>query len=135
MDAASRIRFKTRIFTIIVVLSNSLGNLLLTWGLRHWEGQLALSPLDYVRAIFNPPVALGITLLVLWLLSRMALLSWADLSYVLPITAIGYVVSAIFGRVFLNEQISWERWAGTLFIVAGIALVGRTSPKTTQEPA
>lgn len=133
MDRAARINFKTRVFTIIVVLSNSLGNLFLTWGLRHWEGQLALSPLDYIKAIFNPWVGLGVTLLILWMLSRMALLSWADLSYVLPVTAIGYVVSAIFGRVFLDEQISWQRWAGTLFIVAGIALVGRTAPKTTGE--
>lgn len=135
MDAAARIQLKTRVFTIIVVLSNSLGNLFLTWGLRHWEGQLALSPVDYIKAIFNPWVSLGITLLVLWMLSRMALLSWADLSYVLPVTAIGYVVSAVFGRIFLNEQISWQRWAGTIFIVAGIALVGRTQPKTTGEAA
>jgi drug/metabolite transporter (DMT)-like permease len=135
MDSASRIRFKTRIFTIIVVLSNALGNLFLTWGLRQWGGELALSPLGYVRAIFNPWVGLGVALLILWLLSRMTLLSWADLSYVLPVTAIGYVVSAIFGHVFLNEQISGQRWAGTLFIVAGIALVGRTAPKTTGESA
>lgn len=135
MDSAARIRFKTRVFTMIVVLSNALGNLFLTWGLRHREGELAFSPLDYVLAIFNPWVGLGVTLLILWMLSRMALLSWADLSYVLPVTAIGYVVSAIFGRVFLSEQISWQRWAGTLFIVAGVALVGRTAPRTSGETA
>ena len=135
MDPAARINLKTRVFTMIVVLSNALGNLSLTWGLRHREGGLALSPVDYVLAIFNPWVGLGVTLLILWMLSRMALLSWADLSYVLPVTAIGYVVSALFGRVFLGEQISWQRWAGTLFIVAGVALVGRTAPKTSGEAA
>jgi uncharacterized membrane protein len=70
----------------------------------------------------------GIALLILWLLSRMALLSWADLSYVLPVTSLGYVASAIIGRFFLNEQITPTRWMGTALIVAGTILVGRGSP-------
>ena len=109
---------KTRVFAIIVILSSALGNFFLTWGLKHREGSLALSPVDYVLAIFNPWVMLGVALLILWLLSRMALLSWADLSYVLPVTALGYVVSAMMGRFFLHEQVSWQRWAGTILIVA-----------------
>ncbi len=132
MDSAERIRLKTRIFTVIVVLSNALGNLFLTLGLKRWGGELALSPFSYVRAIFHPLVGLGVLLLVLWLLSRMTLLSWADLSYVLPVTAVGYVLSALFGHWFLDEQITTQRWAGTLLIVAGIALVGRTAVRTTE---
>ena len=66
----------------------------------------------------------GITLLILWLLSRIALLSWADLSYVLPGTSFGYVASALIGRFFLNEHITPHRWSGTLLIVAGTVLVG-----------
>lgn len=135
MDPARRIRLKTGVFAIIIIFSNAVGNLLLTWGLRHWGGELALSPLDYIRAIFNPWVASGVSLLILWLLARMALLSWADLSFVLPVTALGYVVTALFGKLFLAEQITAERWAGTILIVAGIALVGRTSVKTTGEAA
>ena len=115
-----------------MVLSNALGNLFLTLGLKRWGGELALSPFAYMRAIFHPLVALGVVLLVLWLLSRMTLLSWADLSYVLPVTAVGYVVSALFGHWFLEEQITMQRWAGTLLIVAGIALVGRTAVRTTE---
>jgi drug/metabolite transporter (DMT)-like permease len=71
----------------------------------------------------------GITLLILWMLSRMALLSWADLSYVLPVTALGYVANALLGRFFLSEQISPQRWAGTLLIVAGTTLVGWGNPQ------
>ena len=138
MEDAGRIRVKTRIFAVICILSSALGNFFLTWGLKHWNGQLAYSPVDYIRAIFNPWVLLGVSLLILWLLTRMALLSWADLSYVLPVTALGYVLSALLGKFFLNENISAGRWAGTVLIVAGIALVGRTSPRTThseREPA
>lgn len=125
---------KTRAFALIVVLSNALGNFFLTWGLRHWNGKLSVSPLDYIAAIFNPWVGAGVLLLILWLLSRMALLSWADLSYVLPVTSAGYVVSALMGQFFLGEQISISRWSGTLLIAAGISLVGRTRPNSTQAP-
>ena len=109
---------KARLLTLVVILSNVAGNLFLSLGLKSAAG--ALSPL----------VFLGVGLLILWTLSRMTLMSWADLSYILPITAIGYVLSAVAGKLFLAEQISMLRWSGTLLIVAGIILVGRTQAET-----
>jgi drug/metabolite transporter (DMT)-like permease len=136
MEAGSRrIRLKTRIFAIIVVLSGALGNFFLTWGLKHRSAELSYSPVAYVLAFLDPWVMLGVALLILWLLSRMALLSWADLSYVLPVTALGYVVSALMGRLLLDEHVSAQRWAGTVLIFLGIALVGRTNPHTDTQPA
>ena len=123
-----RLRWKTRAFAVIVILSNAFGNLFLAWGLRHGAGELTSSPLTFLRAIFTPWVSLGVCLLILWLLSRMLLLSWADLSYVLPVTAFGYVLNALLGRLFLGEQVTPARWAGTLLIVAGMILVGLGSP-------
>ena len=124
----SRLRWKTRAFVGIVILSNAFGNLFLTWGLRHGAGVLTASPLSFIRAIFNPWVTLGICLLITWLLSKMLLLSWADLSYVLPVTAFGYVLNAALGRLVLNEQITPSRWTGVLLIVAGTVLVGVGNP-------
>lgn len=118
---------KAHLLTAIVVLSNVLGNLLLSVGMKAVKG----GALAYAKALVSPLVLLGVGLLILWMLSRMTLMSWADLSYVLPITAIGYVLSAIAGSIFLAEQISPMRWAGTLFIVAGIVIVGRTRSRTT----
>jgi uncharacterized membrane protein len=120
-----RLKWKTRLFAAIVVLSNAIGNFSLARGMR----ALTISPespLAFIQAIFTPWVALGVTLLILWLLSRMALLSWADLSYVLPVTSLGYVANVIMGHYFLNERITPQRWAGTLLIMAGTALVGRS---------
>jgi uncharacterized membrane protein len=122
---------KTRIFTAIVVVTNVLGNSLLSLGMRGVGELLTLSPIPYVKALFNPLVAAGVSLLIVWLLSHMALLSWADLSYVLPVTSIAYALAAVVGRVFLHEQISLARWAGVALIVVGVALVGRTVPRTT----
>lgn len=121
MRPDARLRWKTRVFAIIVILTNAFGNFFLDRGMR---GRITTTPVEYVAAILTPWVMLGISLLILWLLSRMALLSWADLSYVLPVTSMGYVASALIGRFFLSEHISPQRWAGTLLIVAGTILVG-----------
>jgi uncharacterized membrane protein len=125
-----RLRWKTRAFAAIVILSNVLGNLFLTWGMRHGVEEITGSPLSFLRAIFNPWVSLGICLLILWLISRMFLLSWADLSYVLPVTALGYVLTAVLSRLFLGETVTPARWAGTLLIMAGVVLVGLGNPQT-----
>jgi uncharacterized membrane protein len=131
-----RIDLKTKLLTAFVVSTNVLGNFAMSWGMKHQPVDLGLAPLPYIRLIFTPWVLLGTTLLILWLLSRMTLLGWADLSYVLPVTSIGYVASAVLGKVFFGEQVTWQRWLGTVFIVIGIIFVGLTAANTTkQEPA
>ena len=100
---------KTAAVTAFVVLSNVAGNSVINWGMK--SGQYAIA-------------AVGVVILILWLVARMTLLSWADLSWVLPVTAIGYVLSAVAGQVFFDEQVAGTRWLGTALIAAGAALVG-----------
>jgi len=115
--------WKTPLFAAIVILSNSLGNFFIARGMKHLDVPDG-AYLRIIRAIFTPWVALGICLLILWLLSRMAFLSWADLTYVMPVTSLGYVANALMGHFFLGEHITPARWAGTLLIVSGTVLVG-----------
>ena len=115
----SRLRLKTRLLAVVVILSNVAGNFLLSRGMKAGD------------AILNQWVVMGVSLLILWMLSRMALLSWADLSYVLPVTALGYVLTALAGRLLLGEHVSLGRWAGIALIVGGVALVGGTPIRTT----
>lgn len=129
--AFKRTRFRTFLLVAAVVLLNAFGDLSLTWGLRHIPQTLAANPLHYVEAMLNPFVAAGITMLILWLLTRMALMSWADLSFVLPVTSIGYVVVALLGRFFLHEHVSGERWLGILLILCGAILVGSSNHERT----
>ena len=126
------LRIKTRIFTAIVVLSNVLGNSFLSRGMQSMGEMLSLSPIPYIRALFNPWVALGTSFLIVWLLSTMALLSWADLSYVLPVTSMAYVLAALVGRFVMHEVVSVAHWLGIALIMVGVALVGRTAPRTTK---
>lgn len=128
---AVRLDFKTGVLSGFVVLTNVLGNSSLSWGMKHEAGLLGFAPWPYIRLIFSPWVSAGTILLIFWLLSRMTLLGWADLSYVLPITSIGYVLTALVGKYFFAEQISLRRWLGTALIISGMILVGMTIPNTT----
>jgi uncharacterized membrane protein len=129
-NEAARLGIKTWICAAVVVLSNVFGNFFLKKGMPP-ELPTALS---YITVLFHPWVALGVVLLILWLISRMTLLSWADLSYVLPVTSIGYVLVALAGRLFLAEQIPVKRWAGIGLIVAGVALVSLGIAPRTHQP-
>jgi uncharacterized membrane protein len=123
--------WKTRLFAAIVVVTNVTGNFALGWGMKH-GATLDGSPMSFVKVVFDPFVFCGILLLCGWVLSRMALLSWADLSYVIPVTSIGFVLNAMMGALFLHEVITPKRWLGTACIVAGTVLVGLTAHKPEQ---
>jgi drug/metabolite transporter (DMT)-like permease len=127
---AARLRSKTRLFTGIVIVSNVSGNSALTHGMK-LLGDIGNSPWALIGALFHPWVALGVALLILWTLTMMALLSWADLTYVLPVTAIGYVLTALSGKYLLGETVSLEHWAGIFLITSGVILVGLTTPVST----
>src|ERR1022692_2778087 len=131
MIAKRGVRFRTYSLLGLFVFLRPLGNLSLAWGTKHFPQVLSLNPVAYLRAMVDPFVALGIAMLILALLTRMALLSLADLSFVLPVTAIGYVLAALFGRVFLHEAVSAQQWMGTVLIFMGTGLVGTTSQNTT----
>ncbi len=131
MTANSGARIRTYSLLGLFVFLRPLGNLSLAWGTKHFPQVLSLNPVVYLRAMVNPFVALGIGMLILALLTRMALLSLADLSFVLPVTAIGYVLATLFGQVFLHEAVTWRQWLGSVLIFAGTGVVGTTSQNTT----
>ena len=127
-------KLKTFLLAFAVILFNAVGNLCLAWGMKHLGELMGWNPLGYIRAILNPFVAAGVALLILWLLTRMALMSWADLSFSLPVTGVGYVLAAVLGKLFLNEAVSPKHWVGTLLIFAGAAIVGTTTHQTEPRP-
>ena len=62
-----------------------------------------------IKAIFNPFVAVGIVLLIGFFSCYMTALSFADLSFVMPATAFGFVVVALLSHFWLGEHISTAR--------------------------
>ncbi|MGA2592976.1 MAG: hypothetical protein ABSH32_23930 [Bryobacteraceae bacterium] len=131
MPAHRNRTLRTYSLLLLFIFLRPLGNLSLAWGTKHFPQSLSVDPTVYLRAMLDPFVALGIAMLILALLTRMALLSLADLSFVLPVTAVGYILATLFGQVFLHEQVTAQQWLGTVLIFLGTALVGSTAQNTT----
>jgi drug/metabolite transporter (DMT)-like permease len=120
---------KTWIACLIVVGTNVLGNYALARGMHNFAVD-SVSPFSYIQAMFHPWTALGIVAMIGWFTSRLALLSWADLSYVLPVSSASYLITAIVGVLELRENVSPIHWAGIVIITLGVLLVAITYPET-----
>src|SRR5436309_2019807 len=111
-------------------MSNVLGNFALSQGMRQFGSSVSVSVLSLVGVLSNLWIASGICLLAIWMISQLSLLSWADLSYVLPLTAASYVLTAVLGAVALGEYVSTAHWVGIGMIFMGVMVVGHAAPRT-----
>ena len=120
---------KNQAFVWLAVIANTFGNFMLSIGMHTIQFKPSAPPLEYLRVFANPWIDGGVILLIIWFASQLSLLSWADLSYVLPVTAASYVLTAVLGKIFLHEFISLARWSGICVISLGVMLVVGTAPR------
>ena len=111
----------------------AIGDTLLARGMKAF-GSVAPNQIAHLlSAVLNPWVFLGIFFLLAFMAAYLSALSWADLTYVLPATAFGYVFIALIARFLLHEHISLVRWLGIVLISAGVGFVAggpeSSSPK------
>jgi drug/metabolite transporter (DMT)-like permease len=118
---------------LAIACCNGTGDVLLKRGMDDL-GEIHLNNWTHIfNAFINPWVVVGILCLAGFFYAYLTALSWADLTFVLPATAFGYVVTAFLSRFFLNEVVSPWRWAGVLLITGGVGLVAK-GPSLTERP-
>jgi drug/metabolite transporter (DMT)-like permease len=76
-----------------------------------------------VRAFRVGWMWVGLVMMATAYFALLGMLARANVSYVIPITALGYVVGAIGGRWFLGETVSRQRWVGVLLVCAGVVFI------------
>jgi uncharacterized membrane protein len=110
------------------------GDSMLAHGMKQ-TGGISLHHLEgVVFAILNPWVAVGILLLLAFFATYMTALSWADLTFVLPATSLGYVLLALVAKFVLHEQVSPLRWLGIALISGGVGFVAGGPSLTVHSP-
>jgi drug/metabolite transporter (DMT)-like permease len=120
---------------LCVSLTASVGDTFLSHGMAQ-VGQVDMQHHGLLfHALDNLWVVAGIVLLIGFFASYMTALSWADLTFVMPATAFGYVVVALLSRFWLHEHLSVSRIAGIVLIVCAVGFVANGPSRTEHEPS
>ncbi len=115
---------------LAIVIFGSSGDVCLSRGMKDFGAVSSANWRLLLTALSNPWVIGGIFLLSFFFCSYLVALSWADLTYVLPATAISYVLMAVWAQVFLHEHVTVSRWLGIALITMGVGVVA-TGPSLT----
>jgi drug/metabolite transporter (DMT)-like permease len=110
-----------------LILGSTGGEIAITYGMKATGEPARLRPLEVLqflgRAVLSGWFWIGIPLLTLSFYALLALLSWEPISFVIPASALSYVVGTLGAKYILREQVSTARWAGVILVCAGVALV------------
>src|ERR1700758_5871595 len=135
MKREVRVRIKTLVMILVMVVCANTGDLMLKHGMTQIGAvQLSLAGLAHAfrMTITNGSIWIGILFLIGFTVSYMTVMSWADYSYVMPAGAFGYALLTFLAVVVLQERVSARRWIGVVLICIGVLLVSQTKPRTTE---
>ncbi len=122
--------FRKYMVLLLIVAFGSVGDSLLARGMKD-VGTIDVHHLAHVfSALTNPWIVVGIFSLLGFMSSYMTALSFADLTFVLPATSVGYVFMALIGHFWLHEHVSPQRWAGIVLVTLGVGLVAGGPSRT-----
>ena len=111
----------------VIVLAGTGGELCVAQAMKRAGEVTDFRPSAILRAVGDALrhqwLWLGMTLLAAYFVALLAMLSVENVSFVVPVTALGYVVGAFGGKCFLGERVDAPRWIGVLLVCAGVALV------------
>jgi len=135
MASEKRLRIKTLIMVLAMVVCAVTGDLLLKRGMSEL-GAVQFTGTGLGEALLHMAACgmiwLGILFLLGFMTTQMTVMSWADYSYVMPAGAFGYALQTFLAVVVLHEVVSIKRWIGVFLICIGVLLVGQTKPSTTE---
>ena len=118
---------RTAFFIALIVLASTGGDICITHTMKRIGEVHHFSPRAIARVLGRVVrvgwMWLGISLMAVSFFSLLTLLSWEDVSFVIPATALSYVVGALGAKFLLGERVNGVRWAGVLLVCIGVALV------------
>jgi len=130
---------RTLMLMSIAVIAVTLGDIWMSQTMKS-VGQIKISNFSDLlsvagRVLSIPKFWLAVAGMATFFFIWTSILSYADLTFVLPMTALTYVLNAILAPWLLNEVVTPTRWAGVMLISAGVALVALSEAWQKTAPA
>lgn len=111
----------------IIIFAGTGGELAVTRTMKSIGEVHSFSPVNLfrvmIRAFRSGWMWLGLGLMALSFFALLMLLSWENVSFVVPVTALSYVLGAFGGKFILGERIEARRWIGVVLVCLGVLLV------------
>ena len=127
-------KLKVLAVMLLAVLAVSVGEALLSKGMKQSNALHGALWLQVRGVVGNGNVLGGVALMATYFGLYMLALRWADLSFVLPLTALSYLLGALLARYYLGETVTSARWIGALVITVGVIIVGLGDSGSSHAP-
>jgi multidrug transporter EmrE-like cation transporter len=115
------------VFLSLLILGSTGGEIAITRGMKATGEPERLRPKELLRflgrALRNGWFWAGVPLMALSFYALLLLLSWEPISFVIPASALSYVVGTFGAKYILGEEVSVARWTGVVLVCLGVALV------------
>src|ERR1700751_536709 len=117
----------TMLLLAVLICGSTFGEIAMTCGMKATGEPARLRPKALLiflgRVVSNAWFWVAIPLMALSFYALLVLLSWEPISFVIPASALSYVVGTLGAKYILGEQVSAARWIGVVLVCAGVALV------------
>jgi len=131
----------TKVLLVLMVglLFEAVGVVYLSKGLKQVGEVRAVSLAEITRVVksgvANPRIRAGVFFEALFFACLLMLMARSDVSFIWPLTALGYLLTTLAAKFILAEDVSGLRWSGVLLIVVGAALVSWSEQAKPKPPA
>lgn len=115
------------IFFFFIVVFGTMGEIFMSRAMKETGEVKNFRPAALIEVILRALrvkwMWLGVGMMAIGFFSLLAVFSFENVSFVVPVTALSYVVGALGGKFILGERVSLQRWIGILLVCAGVTLV------------
>lgn len=117
----------TILLLAVLICGSTGGEIAITYGMKATGEPEHLRPKELLvflgRAVCNGWFWVGIPLMAASFYALLVLLSWQPISFVIPASALSYVVGTLGAKYILGEDVTAARWAGVILVCVGVTLV------------
>ncbi len=130
----------TKLLVILIVglLFEAVGVVYLNKGLKQVGEVQKVSASEVLRVIksgvTNRNILLGVFFEAIFFGCLLVLMSKGTVSFIWPLTSLGFVLTTLAAKCILHEEVSLLRWGGVLLIVLGAGLITYTEKVLEQKP-
>jgi drug/metabolite transporter (DMT)-like permease len=129
---------KLILLLLIGLLFEAVGVVYLNKGLKQIGEVQKVNATEVLRIVksgaTNQNILLGVFFEAIFFGTLLVLMSKGTVSFIWPLTSLGFVLTTIAAKFILHEEVSWLRWCGVLLIMLGAGVITYTE-KVAEEKA